>query len=56
MKEFEHDKDKREIDHFIIQNDNINQINDGLMKENRLLKQDLQEVNKNYSELIEVAE
>ena len=56
MKEFEHDKDRREIDHFIIQNEDINQINDGLMRENRMLKQDLQEVNKNYSELIEVAE
>ena len=52
MKEFEQDKQRREIDHFIIQNEHMNQINDGLMKSNRMLKQDLQEVNKNYSKLI----
>ena len=34
----------------------MNQINDGLMKSNRMLKQDLQEVKKNYSELIQVVE
>ena len=56
MKEFEQDKDKREIYHFRIQNEHISQINDGLMKENQMLKQDLHEVNKNYSELIQVAE
>ena len=56
MKEFEQEKDKREIDHFKIQNEHISQINDGLMKENTMLKQDLQEVNKNYAELIQVEE
>ena len=56
MKAFEQVNNRREIDHFIIQNEHMNQINDGLMKANRMLKQDLHEVKKNYSELIEVAE
>ena len=55
MKEFEQDKQRREIDHFRIQNEHISQINDGPMKENKMLNQDLQVVNKNYSELIQVA-
>ena len=56
MKEFEHDKDRREIDHFIIQNEHINKLNDGIIKGNRMLKKDLQKVKKNYSEFIQVAE
>ena len=56
MKEFEQEKDRREIDHFRIQNEHISQINAGLMKANMMLKQDLQEVNTNYLELIQVAE
>ena len=56
MKEFEQDKDIREINHFRIQKEHINQINDGLMKANMMLKQYLQEVNKNYSQLMRVAE
>ena len=56
MKEFEQAKQKREIDHFRFQNEHMNQINNGLMKANMMLKQDLQEVNKNYSELVQVAE
>ena len=50
MKEFEREKGRREIDHFRIQNEHISQINDGLKKANMMLKQYLQEVNKNYSE------
>ena len=49
MKEFEQDKQRREINHFRIQNKHMNQINDGLMKVDRMLKKELQEVNKNYS-------
>ena len=56
IKEFVQGKDKREIDHFKIQNEHISQINDGLMKANKMLKQDLQEVNNNYAEFIQVVE
>ena len=56
MKEFEQEKDRRAIDHFRIQNEHISQINDGLTKANMMLKQDLQEVNMNYAELIQVVE
>ena len=55
MREFEKDKQKREIDQFKLQNEHVNQINDKLMQANRMLKQDLQEVNKNCSELVQVA-
>ena len=56
MTQFERDKKKRKIDQFKIQNEHINQINDSLMQANRMLKQDLQEVNKNYSQLVQVEE
>ena len=48
MTEFELDKHRRQIDHFRIQNEHMNKINDGLMKANKMLKQDLHEVNMNY--------
>ena len=56
MKEFEKDKQSKEIEQFKLQNEHINQINDSLLQANKMLKQDLQEINKNYSELAQVAE
>ena len=49
MKEFEKDKQNNEIEQFKLQNEHINQINDSLMQANKMLKQDLQEINKNDS-------
>ena len=56
IKEFKQEKYRKEIDHFKIQNEHISKINDGLMKANKMLKQDLQEVNNNYAEFIQVVE
>ena len=49
--QFDKDKLSKEIEKFKLQNEHINQINDSLMQANKMLKQDLQEINKNYSEL-----
>ena len=56
MKEFEKYKHNKEIYQFKLQNEHVNQINDSLMQANKMLKQDLQEINKNYSELVQVEE
>ena len=56
MREFEKDTQSREIEQFKLQNEHINQINDSLLKKNKILKQDLQEINKNYLYLAQVEE
>ena len=38
------------------QNEHLNKINDQLVKANTMLKEDLQEVNQNFAELIQVSE
>ena len=56
MKEFEKDKQNKEIEQVKIQNEHISQINGSLMRAKKMLKHDLQEINKNYSELVQVVE
>ena len=52
MSELKQGKESREIEQLRRQNAHLNQINDQLVKENTMLKQDLQEVNQNFVELI----
>ena len=56
MMKLKQDKENREIEHLRIHNEPLNQINDELVKENTTLKQDLQEVNQKFVELIQVSE
>ena len=51
-----HSKEYREIEQLRRQNEHLNQINDQLVRENTMLKEDLQEVNQNFAELIQVSE
>ena len=54
--ELKQDKENREIEKLRRQNAHLNQINDQLVKANTMLKEDLQEVNQNFAELIQVSE
>ena len=56
MKEFDKDKQNKEIEQFKLQNEHISQINGSLMQVNKMLKHDLQEINKKYLELVQVVE
>ena len=54
MLKLKHDKQYKEIEQLRRQNDNLNHINDQLVKSNTMLKEDLQEVNQNFTDLIQV--
>ena len=56
MIHLKYDKEHREIEQLRRQNEHLNQIDDQLVKANTMLKEDLQEVNQNFPELIQVSE
>ena len=56
MLKLKHDKQHKEIVQLRRQNEHLNHINDQLVKADTMLKEDLQEVNQNFAELIQVSE
>ena len=56
MMKLKQDKKHREIEQLRRQNEHLNKIIDQLVKANTMLKQDSQEVNQNFAELIQVSE
>ena len=56
MLKLKQDKQHKEIEQLRRQNEHLNHINDQLVKSNTMLKEDLQEVNPNFAELIQVSE
>ena len=55
MMKLKQDKKHREIEQLRRQNEHLNKINDQLVKANTIIKEDLQEVNQNFIELIQVS-
>ena len=54
MIQLKQDKKHKEIEKLRRQNEHLNKINDQLVKEDTMLKEDLQEVNQNFAELVQV--
>ena len=46
---------KKALHHYKAQNIHLNQLNDQLVNANRMIRQDPEEINSNYAELVQVA-
>ena len=47
---------RKTLHHYKAQNTHLNQLNYQLMSENRMIRQELEEINENYAKMVQVAE